>query len=63
MWLRFYDCQGNLVLLPGEVVEQEQQPAQLLAAKLKELYQIRLLRSYKKPRLWAVNISILGHLI
>ncbi|NEQ39327.1 MAG: hypothetical protein F6K40_24970 [Okeania sp. SIO3I5] len=27
------------------------------------LYQIHLLQSYKKPGLWEVNISILGHLI
>ncbi|NES71229.1 MAG: hypothetical protein F6K24_41485, partial [Okeania sp. SIO2D1] len=44
VWLRFYDEQGNLVLLPGEVAEQErqraeqeQQRAERLAAKLKEL--------------------------
>ncbi|MDY7002741.1 MAG: Uma2 family endonuclease [Cyanobacteriota bacterium] len=28
VWLRFYDSQGNLVLLPGEVAEQERQRAE-----------------------------------
>ncbi|MDE5082855.1 MAG: hypothetical protein O4859_16990, partial [Trichodesmium sp. St18_bin1] len=44
VWLRFLDSQGNLVLLPGEVAEQErqraeqeQQRAERLAAKLREL--------------------------
>ncbi|MEB3342476.1 Uma2 family endonuclease [Okeania sp.] len=37
VWLRFYDEEGNLVLLPGEVAEQEKQRAERLAAKLKEL--------------------------
>ena len=44
VWLRFYDEQGNLVLLPGEVADQESQRAdqesqraERLAAKLKEL--------------------------
>ncbi|NEO53365.1 MAG: hypothetical protein F6K54_09895 [Okeania sp. SIO3B5] len=51
VWLRFYDSEGNLVLLPGEVAEQERQRAEQesqraeqerqraerLAAKLKEL--------------------------
>jgi len=44
VWLQFYDSQGNLVLLPEEVAEQEKQQAEQerqraerLAAKLKEL--------------------------
>ncbi|NEQ71720.1 MAG: Uma2 family endonuclease [Okeania sp. SIO2C9] len=37
VWLRFYDEQGNLVLLPGEVADQERQRAESLTAKLKEL--------------------------
>src|SRR6478672_5677602 len=41
VWLRFYDQQGNLVLLPEEVAqqqaEQERQRAERLAARLREL--------------------------
>jgi len=41
LWLRFYDQQGNLVLLPEEAAqqqaEQEHQRAERLAARLREL--------------------------
>jgi len=43
-WLRFYDLQANLVLLPEEIAEQERQRAKTaqsraerLAARLREL--------------------------
>ncbi|MGB3206039.1 MAG: hypothetical protein WBB28_13695, partial [Crinalium sp.] len=41
LWLRFYDTDGNLVLLPEEAAqqqaEQQRQRAERLAAKLREL--------------------------
>jgi len=36
-WLRLYDREGNLVLLPEEIAEQERQRAERLAARLREL--------------------------
>jgi hypothetical protein len=36
-WLRFYDQEGNLVLLPAELAEIEHQRAERLAARLREL--------------------------
>lgn len=36
-WLRFYDREENLVLLPEEVAAQERQRAERLAARLQEL--------------------------
>jgi len=36
-WLRFYDRQENLVLLPEEIARQERQRAERLAARLRDL--------------------------
>jgi hypothetical protein len=36
-WLRWWDSQGNLLLTGDERAEREQQRAQRLAAKLREL--------------------------
>lgn len=36
-WLRFYDQQANLILLPEEIAELERQRAERLAARLRDL--------------------------
>jgi hypothetical protein len=36
-WLRFYDLDGNLILLPAELAEIERQRAERLAAQLRQL--------------------------
>ncbi|HEY9705337.1 MAG TPA: hypothetical protein V6C58_23060, partial [Allocoleopsis sp.] len=36
-WLRFYDAEENLILLPEEIAKKERERADILAAKLREL--------------------------
>ena len=36
-WLRFYDAEENLILLPEELAKKERERAEILAAKLREL--------------------------